>query len=154
MDHRSSRRPWLATLSLCAVLALSACGSDSSDGTVTPQDAPAAGSPDGPAADLTIEVTDGQTTTWQLTCDPAGGDHPDTEAACAALESNGDTAIPTTPTDSVCTQIFGGEQTAVVTGTWQGEAVKATFSRQDGCEISRWDALTPLLPKITEPSAQ
>ncbi|MCE0536940.1 subtilase-type protease inhibitor [Kineosporia rhizophila] len=151
MDHRSSRRPWLAPLSLCAVVALSACGSDSSDGTVTPQDAPTAESP---ATDLSIEVTDGRTTTWQLTCDPAGGDHPDAEAACAALESNGDKAVPTTPTDSVCTQIFGGEQTAVVTGTWQGKAVNATFSRQDGCEISRWDALTPLLPKITEPSAQ
>ncbi len=148
VDHRSSRRPWLATLSLVAVAALSACGSDSSDGSVTPRDEA------GPDTALSIEVTDGSPSTWQLTCDPAGGDHPEAEAACAALAENGEQAIAPTPTDSVCTQIFGGEQTAAITGRWQGETVEATFSRQNGCEISRWDALTPLLPKVSAESAQ
>nr|WP_269329894.1 SSI family serine proteinase inhibitor [Kineosporia babensis] len=103
---------------------------------------------------MSIEVTDGESTTWQLSCDPAGGDHPDAKAACAALAEHGAKALPATGPDTVCTQIFGGEQTAVVTGSWQGRAVEATFSRQDGCEISRWDALAPLLPKVSAESAQ
>lgn len=140
MNHRS----WLAALALTSVVALaSGCGADSAEDTVTPQDAPS------PTTELTVEVTDGDTTTWQLSCDPAGGDHPDTTAACAALAENGAEAVPATPSDSMCTQLFGGEQTAVVTGTWQGKPVDATFSRQNGCEISRWDALAPLLPKVS-----
>lgn len=139
MNHRS----WLAALCLTSVVTLAAgCGADSAGEALTPQDAPA-------ATELTIEVTDGTPTTWQLSCDPDGGDHPDTAAACAALAENGAEAVPPTPADSICTQLFGGDQTAVVTGTWQGKPVDASFSRQNGCEISRWEALTPLLPKIS-----
>jgi hypothetical protein len=36
--------------------------------------------------------------------------------------------------------------TARVTGTWQGRQVDATFDRSNGCEISRWQTLEPVLP--------
>jgi len=103
---------------------------------------------------LTVVVTDPDITTWTLTCDPSGGDHPDAEAACAALTDDGGSALAPTPDDRMCTQLYGGAQTATVTGTWQGDPVEADFSRTDGCEIARWDALVPLLPKVTGAGAQ
>ena len=39
----------------------------------------------------------------------------------------------------------GGPQVAVVTGTYRGRGVEARFSRTDGCEISRWKSMAPLL---------
>ncbi|MFD6419554.1 SSI family serine proteinase inhibitor [Streptomyces sp. NPDC060194] len=50
------------------------------------------------------------------------------------------------PSGTLCTMQYGGEATAHVTGTWQGRPVDAVFSRSDGCEIGRWNALQPLLP--------
>ena len=38
------------------------------------------------------EGPDGESTEATLTCDPAGGTHPDPEAACAALAADGPTA--------------------------------------------------------------
>jgi hypothetical protein len=158
VDHqtspRSRRRPRIAALSLgtVAVAVLAAgCGSGSSSGSVTPRDAPTttAGS-----TALTLKVTDGTTTTSTLTCDPAGGDRPGAAAACAALAKNGAKFLPPTSGDLVCTMIFGGDQTAVITGTWQGKAVNSSFSRENGCEIARWDALVPLLPRLARAGAQ
>jgi Subtilisin inhibitor-like len=98
--------------------------------------------------DLTIVVNTGSgaTKTWRLTCYPPGGTHPDPEAACRALQSNGTVALPPVPKDKACTQIYGGPETATVTGTWQGEPVMSTFARNDGCQISRWKLMEGLLP--------
>ena len=49
------------------------------------------------------------------------------------------------PSDQACTEIYGGPQTARVTGTFRGEPVDAEFDRTNGCEISRWDAYVDLL---------
>lgn len=98
--------------------------------------------------DLTIVVDDGTgaRTTWTLTCDPAGGSHPDPAAACTVLTSKGRQALPPKRKDVACTAVYGGPQTATVRGTWQGRQVFSTFSRTDGCEINRWDLLKGLLP--------
>ena len=69
----------------------SASGSACLRSTASPTTTPARPRPDPPSAggsELTIVVDDGtgSTPTWQLTCDPTGGDHPDAEAACAAIE--------------------------------------------------------------------
>jgi hypothetical protein len=100
-------------------------------------------------AELTIaldETGEGAVTTYTLTCEPAGGDHPEPEAACRALEAaGGAAAMAEPPRDQVCTDQYGGPQTAAVRGTIGGEPVQASFSRTNGCEISRWDALAPLL---------
>ncbi len=98
--------------------------------------------------DLTIVVNTGSgaTKTWRLTCNPPGGTHPDPEAACRALQSNGTVALPPVPKDKACTQIYGGPETATITGTWQGKPVMSTFARNDGCQISRWKLMEGLLP--------
>lgn len=96
---------------------------------------------------LTVNVDDGSgnLSSWTLTCNPAGGTHPNPEQACAALAANA-SALPPVPPDRACTMQYGGPQRATVTGTWRGEPVQATFSRENGCEIARWDALVGLLP--------
>ena len=98
--------------------------------------------------DLVLVVDDGTgaTTAWTLTCDPAGGTHPDPAAACRILQAHGATALPPVRKDVACTQVYGGPQRATITGTWQGRPVRSSFSRVNGCEISRWDLLRGLLP--------
>lgn len=146
-------RVTLTTLLAVALLTTAACGQSSgtsAGGSVTPTSpGPSGGSPStaGPA-DLTIVVRDGKgtTTTWHLTCAPDGGDHPTPGKACSVLAQHGATALPPVPSDRMCTELYGGPQTAHVTGTWQGKPVDATFSRTNGCQVARWDALAGLLP--------
>jgi hypothetical protein len=134
-----------------ASTALLACGTDEAPPATTGPE-PTATTTGSPAAtSLTITVEPGAsaaTQTYTLTCDPSGGEHPDPDNACAALEDAG--AAEVNPLDPVapelaCTEIYGGEQTAVVEGTVAGEPIRAEFSRINGCEISRWDVLLPVL---------
>lgn len=90
--------------------------------------------------------TDGR---YELRCGPAGGTHPSAESACSRLEELArEQRDPFAPVaeDRMCTQQFGGPATARVTGTWQGRQVDAAFDRSNGCEISRWQTLEPVLP--------
>jgi hypothetical protein len=50
------------------------------------------------------------------------------------------------PTDAMCAQVYDGPQTAHVTGRWGGEPVDLQLARNDGCRITQWDDLGPLLP--------
>ncbi|MFE6159047.1 SSI family serine proteinase inhibitor [Streptomyces sp. NPDC056486] len=103
---------------------------------------------------LTVKVTDagdGRNGTYELECHPTGGTHPQAEEACGKLDQGRwgrDTFAPT-PTDSNCTMQYGGPATAHITGTWHGRPVDATYNRSNGCEISRWDRLVPVLPEAT-----
>lgn len=87
---------------------------------------------------------------YELECGkPASGTHPSAQAACDRLEElarEGKDPFAPVPEDQMCTQQFGGPATARVTGTWQGRRVDATFSRGNGCEISRWQTMEPVLP--------
>lgn len=76
----------------------------------------------------------------------AGTTLPEPEAALAAVERFGeDIFFPKPGPPRLCTQQYGGPQVAVVTGTFRGRPVNATFTRTDGCEIARWKAMGPLL---------
>ncbi|MET9661329.1 SSI family serine proteinase inhibitor [Streptomyces sp. NPDC006510] len=89
--------------------------------------------------------------TFELRCGPAGGSHPVAQQACGRLdELAGEGADPFAPVSekALCTQQFGGPATARVTGTWQGRVIDAVFSRSNGCEISRWNDLRPVLPNV------
>lgn len=102
---------------------------------------------------LTVTVVNTNITradgTYELKCDPAGGTHPEAKSACARLDEiaaeNKDPFTPV-PEGQMCTMQMGGPATARVTGTWHGRSVDATFSRKNGCEISRWQNLVPVLP--------
>jgi hypothetical protein len=75
----------------------------------------------------------------------ADGSHPQAEAACEHLMRL-DAPLAPLPANRVCTQIFGGPQTARVDGVWLGEPVHVELSRVNGCRIAQWDRLGPLLP--------
>lgn len=155
-----------AIVLVVAVLTLVGCaapGEDEQGGTASPSGtpegettgptpSPTTGDPtEAPAAvgaSLTVvldETGSGAVRTMTLTCDPVGGDHPDPAAACAALAAAGPGAFDAPPGDVMCTQVYDGPQVATVEGTVGGVPVSARFSRTDGCEIGRWDALAPLL---------
>jgi hypothetical protein len=136
----------------------SAAGSPSSaaagpSGTSTPPDPSAPpGSPDptgGSADDLRIELDRGDGSPverYRLTCgDVAEGTLPDAVAACAHLASMPAPFAPL-PADVMCSQVYGGPQTAHVTGRWHGSPVDLRLSRTDGCRTAQWASLGPLLP--------
>ena len=58
---------------------------------------------------------DGESRTATLTCDPDGGTHPDPARACAALDAHPEALHPV-PGDVACTEIYGGDQVALVEG--------------------------------------
>ena len=129
-------RSRLLLLAAPAGLFLSACGTTSQ-------------APGAAERNLVVELDRGNGTPveeYTLVCgDSAGGDHPDPARACAHVLRADDPFAPL-PEDRVCTEQYGGPQTARVTGRWQGDPVDLELSREDGCAISQWDALGPLLP--------
>ena len=141
---------------LCPLLALlvllPGCASGGSGGTAAPPSDtadPAAGGGISQADnDLQVEYDPGDGTepqSWTLTCVGfVEGSHPDAEAACAHLTTLEEPFAPLLP-DLRCTEQYGGPQTARVLGRWNGEEVDLELSRVDGCHISQWDALGPLL---------
>lgn len=152
MRRPAGRAAGWAAVAFAVTLGLGACGS-AEDGAPSAGDQPGGGAdatepaPAGEHLEITVTDGAGTTTTWTLTCDPAGGTHPDPAAACAALEKNA-AALKPVAKDSVCTMIYGGDDRARITGTWQGEPVDASFSLASGCEIARWGSLEPLLPAV------
>ena len=82
---------------------------------------------------------------WTLRCAPVGGTLPHRATACTKLARLSRPFAPT-PTGVACTQIYGGPQEALVTGRFRDHAVRARFSRKDGCEIARWNRVRFLFP--------
>jgi hypothetical protein len=124
------------------LLALGACASPSAT-------APG-GSPTGPVGgtllQVTVDAADGTAPhVWTLSCDPAGGTHPQAAAACAQLAAAPGDPFAPTPKGMMCSMIFGGDQKATVTGTYRGRPVDTTFARTNGCEVARWQLVSQLL---------
>lgn len=120
-------------LAVAALALVAACGG-SSDGGMTGES--------GTSLKIVVTLDKGaQPTTYELGCDPAAGDHPQPAEACDVLGKAGVKVFDPVPADQMCTELYGGPQTATVTGTYDGKKVNATFSRTNGCEIDRWDQL-------------
>jgi hypothetical protein len=43
------------------------------------------------------------------------------------------------PKNVACTEIYGGPQVARVAGILRGRRIGASFNRENGCEIARWN---------------
>ena len=118
-------------------LALAGCGAGAEREAARP-----------PAADLVVRVDrDGrgprEPVEQQVRCASA-----EESAACrAALALDLDVFEPV-PRDRICTLQYGGPERARVRGTLRGERVDGRFSRRNGCEIARWDAVAPLLEQV------
>ncbi|MFF7735186.1 SSI family serine proteinase inhibitor [Streptomyces sp. NPDC007984] len=158
---RATARPVLRRLLVGAAASLAAAGSL----TAAPPAASAQpggadllspvlpdGAPDRDHLTVTVRnAGDGADGTFELYCGPDGGSHPDPSGACDALERDtrwGRDVFAPSPEGGFCTMQYGGPATAHVTGTWAGRPVDARYDRRDGCQISRWDRLVPLLPGV------
>ena len=110
--------------------------------------------PAAPAVETAVTITywpDGadrsKSVRWTLRCDPTGGTLPRPARACAKLAVGGVKLFAPVPPNMACTEIYGGPQKARVVGVVNGKRVWAILSRTDGCQIGRWQRLSPwLLP--------
>lgn len=136
------RSPGTAVTGVAAfLLALSGCGDGNGDAQTTTEPEPA-----GTSLVVTLDRGDGSAAEeWTLTCEPVGGTHPEPEIACATLDRLDPAVLEPVPPDQMCTQIYGGPQTATIAGTWDGAEVDAAFSRENGCEIDRWDEMADIV---------
>lgn len=88
---------------------------------------------------------------------PAASDESEDAELCAWLAREGVHVLTAKEEDGrqVCTQQYGGPEVATVTGTIGEAKIDATFSREDGCAISRFDEASPLwtgkVPDATVP---
>ncbi len=121
-----------------------------------PADEPIGGGPY-PVADLTVvyDHPDVGSVEYQIVClgDTATllGDVEGVrdQEACAALAQDAvqTRLIEGAPTDIACTEIYGGPETARITGAIDDQAVDTTVDRANGCGIDDWDrVLAALLP--------
>jgi hypothetical protein len=123
-------------LALICAAALAACGSEQ------------AAAP-GELADIVVRVDeDGAkgpdaARELKLQCQAPGESE-----ACGAAAGVSDADLAPPAGDQACTQLYGGPQTASISGTLRGEHVDARFSRTDGCEIARWEHVRPLLGEV------
>jgi len=102
-----------------------------------------------PPSELMVAIHRGgssPTESYRLGCGTTvPGNHPAGAAACAHLARLAH-PFAALPTDQMCSQIYGGPQTAHVTGRWRGSPVDLRLSRVDGCRVEQWNSLGPLLP--------
>lgn len=139
------RRAALAMLA--AALAFGACGE--ADEPAAQRTTTTAG-----AIELTVVYDDGsgRTTTGTLTCRGADRraegalDGRATPAElCAQARGIADLLTSEPDKDRACTQIYGGPETATVTGTIDDDEVERRFSRTNGCELADYKRAAGLL---------
>lgn len=142
MNNTSTHR--LIIMAMVAAVTLAACGAED----------PIGGGPY-PVAELevTVEHPDHETVSYRITClgDTAtitGDIDLDEQAACTAL------ALPEVqrrlvegPSHEICTEQYGGPDTATIRGTIDEAPVDTIVDRVNGCGISDWDdLLADILP--------
>lgn len=131
---------------LLAVPMLGACAAPDAPITPGPGEPTSQGLPEA-FLRVSLDPGDGNSAAAHtLQCEPGPeGTYADPAAVCDHLQGLEDPFTPL-PADQMCTQQFGGPQTATVTGRWAGEPVDLQLSRVNGCAIAQWDRLGPLLP--------
>jgi hypothetical protein len=129
-------------LLLCALAALAAgCGDDENEATAPPP--PRAGTALVVRVDADGPRGPGRPKAATVRCREG-----DTSRACRATERLSTADFGPRPDNVACTEIFGGPETARITGRLRGEAVSTELSRSDGCEINRWETFAGLLEQV------
>ena len=141
-------RTALALLTVAATLG--ACG-EAEDEPAAQQTATTAGT-----IELTVLYDDGsgRKTTGSLSCRGAdrraeGALDGSSSPAELCAQARGIADLLTSEPDKrrACTQIYGGPETATVTGTIDGDRVDRRFSRTNGCELADYKRAAGLLER-------
>ncbi len=134
---------WLAASLVGALIALVGCGDG--DSAAPPEPADGRGSlleltldPDGPGGAGPLTET--------VDCPDPPRAGPDELCGMVLLLGPGDFE-PVAP-DVACTEIYGGPDTLTVAGTLAGEPVEGRFTRENGCEIDRFEVWAPVLRRL------
>lgn len=136
-------------------LALAACGSGTDEPIPVEPDGgigDGAGPPLGAGADVDLEISvdhpEIDAYAYRVTCDGdtatiEGAESIDAALACARLaqESVRERLVEGPPPDRVCTQVYGGPDTAAISGSIDGRVVDTFIDRTNGCGIAEWDGL-------------
>jgi hypothetical protein len=120
---------------LCLLVLLAGCGAE--EERAAPAQAPSAQlvvrvDPDGTGSAPAKELT--------LSCASPGE-----SAACRSADGLKAADLEPVSPKRVCTDIFGGPETATISGRLEGKPVSARFSRRNGCEVARWERVAALL---------
>lgn len=85
---------------------------------------------------LTVAVPEGDAESVQLTCEPAGGTHPNAISACEELlAAHGDLdGLPGDDEQTACTMVYQ-PVIAVAEGTWRGEPVAWESEYGNSCAL-------------------
>jgi hypothetical protein len=119
LGRSTGMRRLAAPLALAlAALALAACGEEDRETPASPA-----------VQELRVDVTEAGDP-QSFTC----GDGCDEQAIAEVVASAEDTM-------RACTELYGGPETAHLTGTLDGEPVDVTITRSDGCGVNDYDAL-------------
>lgn len=133
-------KPSLAIFLAVVTVVAAACG-----GEEEPGPPPALGPIE---AELRFVVKDGPSAEpkrAELSC-PASERR--SEAACRELARMDARTFDPVPSDTPCPELYGGPETARVVGKLEAREIISRFSRVNGCEIARWQDLTPLLEEL------
>jgi hypothetical protein len=146
----AGRGLWVGLLLLATLAAAGGCGEDDEGAAAPPTTSTSAQ----PAIELSIRYDDGAgrresaTLACSATLQRAGGfldGKAPVSELCAKARSL-ETLLTTQPEKGrMCTQIYGGPQTARVTGTIDGKPVDRRFTRTNGCELADFSAAEALL---------
>ena len=124
----------LTAVALCVAAALApGCGADEDEGAGEGET----------ATELTLTLdADGPggepERSERIVCEH-GGD------GCSRLEGISREDFEPVRPDTLCTQIYGGADLVTIEGTLDGEPVSTTVTRENGCEIDRFDRFSALL---------
>lgn len=119
-----------------------------------------------PIAELTVEIEGsslgtlvynitclGDTATlagdWDQSADTIGDIAADTMCTRLADPAVQERLQDGQPVDQACTEIYGSDETALITGTLNDAEINNQFHRSDGCGIDDWDGLMQgVLPTV------
>ena len=135
----------LLVLVTLAAAVLAGCG----------RDAPPAAPAPAPEIDLRVTASDGSgpRETARVRCTGEGGrvsgflSGRDPTRTCAAASRLARLLTEPPPGDRTCASVYGGPETARVTGRLRAERVDRSFAHTNACESDEWEAARALLPR-------